>query len=195
MTSRTTLSCLALAIAALTASGAALATQGAQPTERCQTVAPTLAEQAAIDSDLTSFVRARQARGQQVDRKAGSVEIPVWFHVINSGNGLANGDIPRSQIHDQIAVLNAAYAATPFKFTLVGVDRTKNKKWYAMAPGTGAERKAKAALRKGGPETLNLYTANPGGGLLGWATFPAWYDKRPTQDARLQHLRRPEPFS
>jgi hypothetical protein len=174
--------CLALALATLCASGTALAAQDDVLTGRCQTIAPEPAERDAIDSDLTAFVRAKQARGEQVDRKPGSVEIPVWFHVINSGAGLANGDIPQSQIDDQIAVLNAAYSATPFKFKLVGVDRTKNKRWYAMAPGTGAERKAKAALRQGGPETLNLYSANPGGGLLGWATFPAWYAKRPTQD-------------
>lgn len=182
MTPRSTLTCLALAMAALSTSGLALAAQDDVLSHRCQTVAPEKAERDAIDNELTAFVRARQARGQQVDRKAGSVEIPVWFHVINNGTGLPNGDIPQSQIDDQIAVLNAAYSATPFKFTLVGVDRTKNAKWYAMAPGTGAERKAKAALRKGGPETLNLYSANPGGGLLGWATFPAWYTKRPTQD-------------
>src|SRR5581483_4595983 len=31
--------------------------------------------------------------------------INVYFHVINNGTGLANGDVPASMIHDQIAVL------------------------------------------------------------------------------------------
>jgi hypothetical protein len=181
MNIRTTLSCLALAATSLSAT-AGLTAHDRNITERCQTPAMSPAEQARVDSDLSSFVRAQQARGQQVDRKPGSVEIPVWFHVINQGQGIENGDVPQSQIDDQMMVLNAAYASTAFKFTLVGVDRTKSRKWYTMAPGTGAERKAKAALRKGGPETLNLYSANPGGGLLGWATFPAWYGKRPQQD-------------
>ena len=36
-------------------------------------------------------------------------KIKVHFHVINNGSGLAHGDIPQSQINDQMAVLNAAY--------------------------------------------------------------------------------------
>jgi hypothetical protein len=62
------------------------------------------------------------------------------------------------------------------------VDRTANDTWFAMEPGTTAERDAKAALRQGTADDLNIYTANPGGGLLGWATFPSSYGTRPLQD-------------
>ncbi|WP_309639722.1 zinc metalloprotease, partial [Methylibium sp.] len=122
--------------------------------------------------------------GLAATRDMGSVLIPVGVHVINNGAGLANGDIPQSQIDAQIAVLNSAFASTPFRFALVpnGVTRTTNAAWYAMTPGSAAETQAKAALRVGSADTLNLYTANPGQGLLGWATFPSDYSNAQKRD-------------
>jgi hypothetical protein len=69
-------------------------------------------------------------------------------------------------------VLNAAFGPANFTFTLGGVTRTRNDVWYRMGSGSAAEQQAKAALRKGGRATLNLYSAQLGDGLLGWATFP-----------------------
>lgn len=172
---------LALAVAALL-STAALAAKDDIVSHRCQTIAHEPAERAEIDSRLASFVHMKNARGIQPFRAAGSVTVPVVFHVINKGSGIANGDIPQSQIDDQIAVLNAAYAATPFRFQLVSVDRTTNSSWFKMTNGSSAEKAAKTALHTGGPETLNLYSANPGLGLLGWATFPSDYAAKPTMD-------------
>ncbi|MFZ5551139.1 MAG: zinc metalloprotease [Pseudomonadota bacterium] len=173
---------LLAAIAALAGANLAFAAKDDHLSHRCYTVAPEAHERAKIDENLTAFLRMKTARGGDTHRNIGSVNIPVWFHVINKGTGLANGDIPQSQIDDQMAVLNAAYASTPFTFTLAGVDRTTNATWYTMAPGSTAEKNAKAALRKGGAETLNLYSAKPGGGLLGWATFPSSYQAQPKQD-------------
>lgn len=119
---------------------------------------------------------------------AGSVTINVAWHVINKGSGAANGDISDAMINDQIAVLNNAYggqtggAATPFKFVLQSVDRTTNATWYTMTPNSTAEKNAKNALRTGGAATLNIYSANIGQGLLGWATFPSSYNAAPKLD-------------
>lgn len=108
--------------------------------------------------------------------------IDVYFHVINRGSGLANGDVPDSQITAQINVLNGAFAPWGWSFRLVATDRTTNASWYTMTPGSTAERQAKTALRRGSADDLNIYSANIGQGLLGWATFPSDYASRPTDD-------------
>jgi hypothetical protein len=108
--------------------------------------------------------------------------VSVYFHVINAGTGIANGDIPDSQINAQMNVLNSAYAGTGWSFNLVATDRTTNASWYTMQPGTAAETQAKSALHAGTADDLNLYSANIGGGLLGWSTFPSSYDADPLDD-------------
>jgi hypothetical protein len=62
------------------------------------------------------------------------------------------------------------------------VDRTTNATWYTAGPDTAAEAAMKSALRQGGAGDLNVYSSNPGGGLLGWATFPSWYASAPSDD-------------
>lgn len=108
--------------------------------------------------------------------------INVYFHVINKGTGIANGDIPDSMIASQMSVLNSAYASTGWSFNLVSTDRTTNATWYTMGYGSTAESQCKNALRKGTAKDLNLYSANIGGGLLGWATFPSDYNSKPKMD-------------
>jgi hypothetical protein len=145
---------------------------------RCATPTP--------DPTTAELVATAIANGREEHERAGTLAtggtIDVYFHVINRGSGIANGDVPDAQILDQIAVLNSAYAPTGWQFNLVAVDRTTNATWYTMQPGTTAEAQAKAALRRGTADDLNFYTANPGGGLLGWATFPWSYSNQPTQD-------------
>ncbi|HEY0096590.1 MAG TPA: zinc metalloprotease, partial [Archangium sp.] len=69
-----------------------------------------------------------------------------------------------------------------FKFTLVSTDRTTNSTWYTAGPDTSAEASMKNTLRKGTADDLNMYFSSPGGGLLGWATFPNWYAGAPSDD-------------
>ena len=107
------------------------------------------------------------------------VTINVYVHVITASDG--TGSVPAAQIDDQIDVLNAAYAGTAI-FALIATDVTANDAWFVMEPGTAAESSAKAALRQGSADDLNLYTANPGSSLLGWATFPSSYQSHQSDD-------------
>lgn len=144
------------------------------------------------DSALKAF-NSKRSPGQI--RKSGAVTIGVFFHVINKGKGIANGDVPMKMLNDQIDELNAAYAGaddgsgaatpsanTPFRFAMIGVDRTTNAAWFNSGIDSAEEREMKAALHVGGANTLNFYVNNAGGVYLGWATFPFWYEGDPLQD-------------
>ncbi|HEU5059057.1 MAG TPA: zinc metalloprotease [Kofleriaceae bacterium] len=148
----------------------------------CGTAEPTALEIA--EADRLASLRA--AGGDLLP--PGSVDIPVWFHVIRQGTGTSNGDLTSTMINDQIAVLNESFSGqtggsdTAFRFTLAGVTRTTNATWYNSCDAASSENAMKSALRVGGAETLNIYSCNPGGGLLGWATFPSWYSSDPDAD-------------
>jgi hypothetical protein len=111
----------------------------------------------------------------------GSVTINVYWHVVNGGSSVSNGNITDAMIADQIKVLNDAYkgiapggsgADTPFRFVLAGTDRTTNATWYNGCYGS-SESAMKNALRTGSADDLNIYSCNPSNGILGYATFPA----------------------
>jgi uncharacterized protein YcfL len=151
-----------------------------QPTQQvvksgCATADLSATEQARVEQALAGRVSAQT-------RANGSVNVNVYWHVINNGTGIANGDIPQTQIDSQISVLNAAYANTPFRFTLASVDRTTNATWYTATDTGTAQTQMKTALRQGGAGDLNVYSNNMGGGLLGWATFPSSYASNPKDD-------------
>ena len=109
----------------------------------------------------------------------GAITINTYFHIITDGfTGIVTG----AQINEQMSVLNAAFVNTPFKFNLTSVDTTVNSRWYTLSFRSQAEINMKNTLRKGTAKDLNIYTANPGGGLLGWATFPSSYSGNPKND-------------
>ena len=125
---------------------------------------------------------------QQVDQwiaqgkvAAGGV-ITVNFHVIYFGS---EGNVPDSQLDQQIVVLNRNYAGqdyngnpvpgaknTGYTFVRGTTTRTSNRKWFTMTPGSRNESQAKNSLAVNWTSSLNLYTAKPGQNLLGWSTFP-----------------------
>lgn len=99
--------------------------------------------------------------------------------------------IPRSrrhQIKEQIEVLNDDYKKTGLSFELVEVTRTKNADWFDnVGPGSPQQTEMKTQLRRGGEETLNIYTVafdgpNVDNGLLGYATFPVDFSSDPKDD-------------
>jgi hypothetical protein len=108
--------------------------------------------------------------------------INVYWHVIRKGTGVSNGDITTTMINNQIAVLNNSYSSWGWQFNLVSTDRTTNSTWYTAGPGSTAEAQMKNALRQGTADDLNIYSNSPGGGLLGWATFPSSYASKPKND-------------
>jgi Pregnancy-associated plasma protein-A len=147
----------------------------------------TAAQVRAMEADLRQQIAANP-RLAQTDRAAKRIRIDVAVHSIKKrkkGTGVG----PK-KIRQMIRITNNAFRGaqsgpaynTRFRFRLVSIDHTVNRKWYNVGYGTKAERNMKRALHKGGAKTLNIYLAKLGGGLLGWATFPQWYENRPKLD-------------
>jgi len=114
----------------------------------------------------------------------GSVHIPTVFHVVSDHSlTAAEKDRWERMIAAQMTVLNDSYAGrtaadaadSPFRFDLSKITWTVNSAWYTVVPGKN-ERDMKKALYEGNSETLNVYSANIGGGLLGWSYFPKGYN-------------------
>jgi Pregnancy-associated plasma protein-A len=102
------------------------------------------------------------------------VTIPTYIHVITDG---ATGNVTNKQITQQMNVLNLAFAGfygganSGVSFKLEGVTRTDNAKWFTMNDFAD-EIAAKSALRRGGPNALNIYTGTAAGNL-GFAYYPS----------------------
>jgi hypothetical protein len=131
--------------------------------ERCATKHLDLVEREAIDAQIAEF-----AKGGVAMATGGNIR--VYWHTITNASG--QGAPTAQQINSQIAVLNDAYSQWGWTFTLAGSDTTANNTWYTVTSGSAAETQMKNALRQGSAADLNIYSANIGQGLLGWATFP-----------------------
>lgn len=146
----------------------------------CGTVDPDIVTATRVEARLASAGTGSGALAP------GDTTINVYVHIITNTSGA--GNVSDTAVANQIAVLNNAYSGatggfnTKFRFALAGIDRTANNTWYTVGYGTTAETQMKTALRKGTKRDLNLYLANIGGGLLGWATFPWDYAANPAKD-------------
>ena len=162
----------------------------------CLATAPLFAQGRTCGTRQVDSLEAAEVQ-RRLDRNAGrgrAEHIPVWVHVISAGPGFENGEVPDSMIRNQVKALDDTFSGkvggvfTGFTFDLAGVTRTENAAWFYMTIGSREEAAAKAALRRGGPETLNIYTTD-GGGYLGWATFPWWYEDDPSGDGVVVNFR------
>ena len=131
--------------------------------QRCSTIDLSPVEQSRVEREIATHLEGLTPGVSRAALTGGVVN--VRFHVVNNGAGIANGDISAQMINDQMAVMNAAYAATGWSFSLVSTDRTTNATWYANCYGS-AESAMKSALRTGTAADLNIYTCNPSGGML-----------------------------
>lgn len=194
----------AFATAAL-GTGAGVATAGAATGSLTTSTISTTSLLDCVDEGLTGSSAARVAEGATAkepklypDNQAkaygvlkdaptlanGSVHIETIFHVI-SDDALTPTEQGRMQdmVDAQMKVLNDSFAGetsataadSPFRFDLAETNFVVNEEWYTVVPGK-SERDMKAALYEGDATTLNIYAADIGGGLLGWAYFPKGYN-------------------
>jgi len=139
----------------------------------------------AFEARLSRMSPAERAAARRGDLP---VVINVFWQVITRNDG--TGNVSNLRINQQLQVLNDAYAGatsasaadTRFSFRTKRIIRTAETAWYnwadpAVDPSDDAD--AKTALRRGGAAALNVYLANLGDGLLGYATFPGG---APTRD-------------
>ena len=116
----------------------------------------------------------------------GSVTIPVVFHMISDPlHPTRTQSEWETMIAAQMDVLNASFSgqAGPARRTPRSGScwstrpGRRTPTWYTVVPGkAGVEKDMKQALYEGDARTLDVYAANIGGGLLGWAYFPKGYN-------------------
>ncbi|MBZ0113643.1 MAG: zinc metalloprotease [Thermoanaerobaculia bacterium] len=135
------------------------------PANRCGAPDRSTDMRAKVEAELANYVArfgAPEAGGS----------IPVAFHVVyKKKRNTTTGNISQAMIDDQIDVLNAAYQGTGFSFHLASVDRTNNNRWFTGCYGS-QERRMKQALTIDPATTLNIYSCQPGQGILGYSYLP-----------------------
>jgi hypothetical protein len=132
---------------------------------RCGTRPVATAQRLAIHARTTAFLEANR----NLFAANAVVTVPVHFHVIHDG---PTGKVAEARLGKQLEVLNEAYKDTGFKFVKHDVSFTDNAEWFRMELGSAEEVAAKKALKNDPKRVLNFYTAEPPGGVLGWARFP-----------------------
>ncbi|PWN43886.1 hypothetical protein IE81DRAFT_287955, partial [Ceraceosorus guamensis] len=116
--------------------------------------------------------------------------VPVAWHIITDGT---RGSISPDVQAAQMSKLNSDYARAgmPFQFRLTSASVVTNADWFNNAfPREAAKRVMQRTLKKGGVETLNIYTTNLyDDGLVGYSSFPTDYQDDPDSDGIIVDYR------
>lgn len=154
---------------------------------------PTPAQVAAVEQEISTLAAQKGPSPAPIGRPPTAsvptrVEIPVYVHVLHDED---HGRLSTETIDAQIQVLNRSFGGeyggrdTGFGFVLKGVTSTDNARWYREPERYEAEFKKR--LHKGGPQTLNIYSADLGDKNLGWANAPWEYRSDPEMDGVVVH--------
>jgi hypothetical protein len=136
---------------------------------RCGTPQPDAATVAAVEKVL--------ALGKRTAPKPTGIRIPVTVHLITAGR---EGAFSKNVVNVLIHNLNAAFAGTPFSFTLSKLNKTNNAAWYANCGDFGVEDAMKRRLAFKPAKVLNIYSCIPAGpglpaGVIGYSDYPWSY--------------------
>ncbi|MDX6744434.1 zinc metalloprotease [Actinocorallia sp. A-T 12471] len=143
--------------------------------------------EAAIQFELTKQDLLSRSTSQRATKW---LHIPVYFHVIHYGK---KGKLTKKQVNSQIAVLDKAYKGgvaghnLKINFFVKKITYTNKGTWFKNA--LKYETTYKRKLHKGGKASLNIYTADLGNELLGWARFPWEAKKSPKLDGTVLHYK------
>ncbi len=142
---------------------------------RCATHDLTLAEHNAANARVSHFEDADPEAARALSastasgRSAKKNRVKVYFHVIHDG---VNGNLSQADIDEQMKVLNRAFRRHGFSFKLKKVTRTEKPSWFNKCAAGATAKKFTKKLAVDPLSSLNIYSCNPSGGLLGWATLP-----------------------
>ena len=138
--------------------------------ERCGFVEQSREDMESLHTNMTLILKEKK----KTHRFYRGGNIKVYFHILKNVAG--QGHISASQIAQQMAILNDAFADGQWSFTLMDVEYVVNNKWYQDLQNQATESEAKRALRRGTGEDLNVYSADLPS-YLGWAYLPNYYDR------------------
>ncbi|WP_341887208.1 zinc metalloprotease [Variovorax sp. YR752] len=112
------------------------------------------------------------------------LDVTILIAFIHITNGDA-GTVTAERRKLQVDALNQAFnpLGVRFRFEEARTQFVDSAAFFTMGHRSKAERQCKQQYRGLDPEDgLNFYTAGPGGGLLGWATFPFEREGDPDMD-------------